>query len=213
MLRGHRLVTPATVRRWHRRLEPRSGPTPTAPVAHPTRRSDATKEIEILVLRRQLAVLRWRTPRPRMNWTDRRSSPPSADYYSRLDALGCSSPLRRSRAGTPSWVYRRIHGELASLGLPYRVLRGQPHDQCAENGGDDHHRGVVPAAPGLYFLGPPSQSSPTSAHVGGSATTPATSPNTPPAASTASTARPGCWCSPSTATMTCRTPSCAAPRR
>ena len=34
-------------------------------------RSDTTKEIEILVLRHQLAVLQRRTPRPRMTWTDR----------------------------------------------------------------------------------------------------------------------------------------------
>ena len=34
-------------------------------------RSDATKEIEILVLRHQLAVLRRRTPRPRIGWPDR----------------------------------------------------------------------------------------------------------------------------------------------
>jgi putative transposase len=34
-------------------------------------RSDATKEIEILVLRHQLSVLHRRTPRPRMSWTDR----------------------------------------------------------------------------------------------------------------------------------------------
>jgi hypothetical protein len=33
--------------------------------------SDSAKEIEILVLRHQLAVLRGRTPRPRMSWTDR----------------------------------------------------------------------------------------------------------------------------------------------
>jgi transposase len=33
--------------------------------------SDAAKEIEILVLRHQLAVLRRRTPRPRIRWTDR----------------------------------------------------------------------------------------------------------------------------------------------
>jgi hypothetical protein len=33
--------------------------------------SDTAKEIEILVLRHQLAVLRRRTPRPRMTWTDR----------------------------------------------------------------------------------------------------------------------------------------------
>jgi putative transposase len=34
-------------------------------------RSDITKEIEILVLRHQLAVLQRRTPRPRISWTDR----------------------------------------------------------------------------------------------------------------------------------------------
>jgi putative transposase len=32
---------------------------------------DATKEIEILVLRHQLAVLQRRTSRPRMSWADR----------------------------------------------------------------------------------------------------------------------------------------------
>ena len=34
-------------------------------------RSDTTKDIEILVLRHQLAVLQRRTPRPQMSWTDR----------------------------------------------------------------------------------------------------------------------------------------------
>ena len=34
-------------------------------------RSDTTKEIEILVLRHQLAVLQRRTPRPRISWPDR----------------------------------------------------------------------------------------------------------------------------------------------
>jgi hypothetical protein len=34
-------------------------------------RSDTTKEIEILVLRHQLAVLQRRTPRPRVTWTNR----------------------------------------------------------------------------------------------------------------------------------------------
>jgi hypothetical protein len=34
-------------------------------------RSDTTKDIEILVLRHQLAVLQGRTPGPRIRWTDR----------------------------------------------------------------------------------------------------------------------------------------------
>jgi putative transposase len=34
-------------------------------------RSDTTKDIEILVLRHQLAVLQRRRPRPRISWTDR----------------------------------------------------------------------------------------------------------------------------------------------
>ena len=34
-------------------------------------RSDATKEIEILLLRHQLAVLQRPTPRPWISWTDR----------------------------------------------------------------------------------------------------------------------------------------------
>ena len=34
-------------------------------------RSDPTKDIEILVLRHQLAVLQRRSPRPRITWTER----------------------------------------------------------------------------------------------------------------------------------------------
>ena len=34
-------------------------------------RSDTTKDIEILVLRHQLAVLQRRTPQPRISWPDR----------------------------------------------------------------------------------------------------------------------------------------------
>src|SRR6185503_12039765 len=61
-------------------------------------RSDATKEIEILVLRHQLAVLQRRTPRPRMSWTAR----------ALLAALIRLLPVRR-RLGllvTPSTILR-----------------------------------------------------------------------------------------------------------
>jgi putative transposase len=66
--------------------------------------SDTTKDIEILVLRHQLAVLRRRTPRPRTTWTDR----------ALIAALTRLLPVRR-RLGllvTPA----TIHGELAGLG-------------------------------------------------------------------------------------------------
>ncbi|MBA2310396.1 MAG: helix-turn-helix domain-containing protein [Pseudonocardiales bacterium] len=61
-------------------------------------RSDTTKEIEILVLRHQLAVLQRRMPRPRMSWTDRAV----------IAALARLLPTRR-RLGllvTPSTILR-----------------------------------------------------------------------------------------------------------
>jgi transposase, IS6 family len=61
-------------------------------------RSDTTNEIEILVLRHQLAVLRRRTPRPQMSWTDRAV----------IAALTRLLPVRR-RLGllvTPSTILR-----------------------------------------------------------------------------------------------------------
>src|SRR6478609_6097559 len=85
-------------------------------------RSDATKDIEILVLRHQLAVLRRRTPRPPMSRIDRALIAafarllPSADPEDRRDAgYGCRAasaahrrcgsaaptPPRRSAAPTP----------------------------------------------------------------------------------------------------------------
>jgi hypothetical protein len=61
-------------------------------------RSDAAKEIEILVLRHQLAVLQRRRPRPRINWTDRAV----------IAALGRLLPTRRRRGllVTPSTILR-----------------------------------------------------------------------------------------------------------
>jgi hypothetical protein len=70
-------------------------------------RSDTSKEIEILVLRHQLAVLERRTPRPPMSWTDRaliaaltRLLPRPRHYSPGLDASDCSSPRSPSCAGT-----------------------------------------------------------------------------------------------------------------
>jgi len=44
-------------------------------------RSDTDKEIEILVLRHQLAILQRRVPRPRMSWTDRALIATLTDCY------------------------------------------------------------------------------------------------------------------------------------
>jgi putative transposase len=61
-------------------------------------RSDTTKEIEILVLRHQLAVLQRRTPRPRISWNDR----------AMIAALARLLPARRRRGFlvTPATLLR-----------------------------------------------------------------------------------------------------------
>jgi len=61
-------------------------------------RSNAAKEIEILVLRHQLAVLQRRRPRPRISWTDR----------AMIAALGRLLPAHRRRGllVTPATILR-----------------------------------------------------------------------------------------------------------
>jgi hypothetical protein len=64
-------------------------------------RSDATKDIEIIVLRDQLAVLRRRTPHPRMSWIDRAL----IAAFTRL----LTTPRRLGLLVTPAEVTRTMH--------------------------------------------------------------------------------------------------------
>ena len=66
-------------------------------------RADTSKEIEILVLRHQLAVLRRRTPRPRMRWTDRAVIAALTRLLPFVADSGSSSPRPRSCVGTANW--------------------------------------------------------------------------------------------------------------
>ena len=61
-------------------------------------RSDTTKDIEILVLRHQLAVLQRRTPRPRMSWADRALTAALARLL--------PAPRRHGLIVTPSTILR-----------------------------------------------------------------------------------------------------------
>ena len=73
------------------------------------RRSDTAKEIEILILRHQLAVLQRRSPRPRISWSDR----------ALLAALTRLLPTCR-RLGflvTPATILHR-HRRLVTLWVP-----------------------------------------------------------------------------------------------
>jgi putative transposase len=84
-------------------------------------RSDTTKDIEILVLRHQLAVLRRHAPRPRTTWTDR----------ALIAALTRLLPARR-RIGllvTPATILR-WHRQLIARRWT-RASGADPHRSCA----------------------------------------------------------------------------------
>jgi len=81
-------------------------------------RSDPAKEIEILVLRHQLAVLQRRTPRPRLRWTDRAV----------IAALTRLLPPRH-RLGlliTPATILRRHRQLVANRWTTQHVPPGRP---------------------------------------------------------------------------------------
>ena len=114
-------------------------------------RSDRSKDVEILVLRHQLAVLHRQVARPRFDRTDRAFLAAFARvldrdrwsmllvkpdtilrWHRRLVANHWTYPHRQGRPPTPAeirdlvircagenptWGYRRIHGELARLGI------------------------------------------------------------------------------------------------
>ena len=79
---------------------------------------DTAKEIEILVLRHQLAVLRRRTPRPRITWADR----------ALIAALSRLLPVRR-RIGmliAPATILRWHHQLVARRWTTQPVRPGRP---------------------------------------------------------------------------------------
>ena len=85
-------------------------------------RSDAAKDVEILVLRHEIAVLRRHNPRPRMTWLDRAI----------LSALSRLLPpaLRRLRLVSPRTLLR-WHARLVTRRWTLWVPRtGSPHATC-----------------------------------------------------------------------------------
>src|ERR1022692_1842352 len=94
-----------------------------------SRREETRKTAEILILRHQLTVLQRRQPRrPNLNWSDRAlpATPARRRWTarSRRGKSGRPATRRNIRAlvlrlarENPEWGYRRIHGELAGLGV------------------------------------------------------------------------------------------------
>jgi hypothetical protein len=66
-------------------------------------RSSRSKDIEILVLRHQLGVLRRQVARPRLSWADRTVVAALAGLLPKPVGLACWSHPARCCAGTPTW--------------------------------------------------------------------------------------------------------------
>ena len=82
-------------------------------------RSDAAKDVEILVLRHEVAVLRRHNPHPSLTWIDRA-------FLSALSRL-LPTQLRRLRLASPRTLLRR-HAHLVARHWTYpRRQPGRPH--------------------------------------------------------------------------------------
>jgi len=94
-------------------------------------RSNDFKELEIVALRHELAILRRRTRRPALTWTDRRPPPtPSAGSHSALPTtsggVACGGLGRGScpTSRPPRWRGSRVRpGGVTKISAPYTLGR------------------------------------------------------------------------------------------